>query len=115
MFHRIALGTLFALTTLGLPSNRSAAAEPEPEDLQVAYRTVKIDGVNIFYREAGPKDAPAILLLHGFPSSSHMFRNLIPRLADKIPRRRAGFPGIRPELRPARRQIRVHIRTISPT
>ena len=49
---------------------------------QVAHRTVKIDGLDIFYREAGPKDAPTILLLHGFPTSSHMFRNLIPALAD---------------------------------
>ena len=48
-----------------------------------SYRTVKIDGIDIFYREAGPQHAPTILLLHGFPSSSHMFRNLIPLLADK--------------------------------
>src|SRR5262249_8345165 len=46
------------------------------------YRTATIDGLNIFYREAGPTDAPALLLLHGFPSSSRMFRNLIPQLAD---------------------------------
>ena len=46
------------------------------------YRTARIDGLNIFYREAGPKDAPVVLLLHGFPSSSRMFRNLIPQLAD---------------------------------
>lgn len=47
----------------------------------VQYRTVKTKGLDIFYREAGPKDAPVVLLLHGFPSSSHMFRDLIPRLA----------------------------------
>jgi pimeloyl-ACP methyl ester carboxylesterase len=47
------------------------------------YRTVEADGVEIFYREAGPADAPVLLLLHGFPSSSHMFRELIPRLATK--------------------------------
>lgn len=45
------------------------------------YRTVEADGVEIFYREAGPADAPVLLLLHGFPSSSHMFRELMPRLA----------------------------------
>lgn len=50
----------------------------------VAYRTVKIDNLDIFYREAGPKDATTILLLHGFPTSSHMFRNLIPALADEF-------------------------------
>src|SRR5437762_5100652 len=49
----------------------------------VFYRTLNIEGLEIFYREAGPRDAPTVLLLHGFPSSSHMFRNLIPLLADK--------------------------------
>ena len=48
----------------------------------VFHRRLVVDGVEIFYREAGPPDAPPALLLHGFPSSSHMFRNLIPLLAD---------------------------------
>lgn len=48
------------------------------------YRTASIDGLDIFYREAGPADAPTIVLLHGFPSSSHMFRDLIPQLATKF-------------------------------
>lgn len=47
------------------------------------YHNVTIEGQNVFYREAGPKDASTIVLLHGFPSSSHMFRDLIPRLADR--------------------------------
>ena len=46
------------------------------------HRTVTIDGLDIFYREAGPKEAPTVLLLHGFPISSQMFRNLIPALSD---------------------------------
>lgn len=50
----------------------------------VTFRKVNVDGINIFYREAGPKDAPTILLLHGFPTASHMFRDLIPRLADRF-------------------------------
>jgi pimeloyl-ACP methyl ester carboxylesterase len=49
----------------------------------VFYRTLNVEGLEIFYREAGPRDAPTVLLLHGFPSSSHMLRNLIPMLADK--------------------------------
>ena len=59
----------------------------------VDYRTVAIDGVNVFYREAGPKDAPVLLLLHGFPTSSQMFRNLIPRLADRYHVIAPDYPG----------------------
>lgn len=57
------------------------------------YRTAKVDGLDIFYREAGPKDAPVLLLLHGFPSSSHMFRELIPRLADRYRVIAPDYPG----------------------
>ena len=46
------------------------------------HKTAKVGDLDIFYREAGPADAPAILLLHGFPTSSQMFRGLIPALAD---------------------------------
>lgn len=49
----------------------------------VHHRTVSIDGLEVFYREAGPQGAPVILLLHGYPTSSHMFRHLIPALADQ--------------------------------
>src|ERR1700722_12973703 len=50
----------------------------------IAYRTANVDGFNIFYREAGAPDAPKLLLLHGFPSAGHMFRDLIPLLADRL-------------------------------
>lgn len=49
--------------------------------MQVQHQTVAVDGLDIFYREAGPRNAPGVLLLHGFPSSSFMFRHLIPELA----------------------------------
>jgi hypothetical protein len=62
----------------GAPASKSAAAAMPVTH----HRTATIDGVKIFYREAGPSDAPAVLLLHGFPTSSHMFRNPIPALAD---------------------------------
>jgi pimeloyl-ACP methyl ester carboxylesterase len=57
------------------------------------YRTVSVDGVDIFYREAGRKDAPVLLLLHGFPSSSRMFRDLIPQLSDKYRVIAPDYPG----------------------
>jgi pimeloyl-ACP methyl ester carboxylesterase len=50
---------------------------------KVSYNKVNIDGLDIFYREAGPKNAPVLLLLHGFPTSSHMFRNILPELSDR--------------------------------
>jgi pimeloyl-ACP methyl ester carboxylesterase len=70
--------------------NQPAQAE---EASRVTYHTVKVDGVNLFYREAGDPAEPAILLLHGFPSSSHMFRNLIPKLAAKHHVIAPDYPG----------------------
>ena len=52
--------------------------------LATAYRTAQVEGLNIFYREAGNRGAPVVLLLHGFPTSSHMFRDLMPLLADRF-------------------------------
>ena len=57
------------------------------------YRTIQVDGVDVFYREAGPDHAPALLLLHGFPTSSHMFRELIPLLADRYRVIAPDYPG----------------------
>ena len=59
----------------------------------VKYRTVTIEDVEIFYREAGNPDRPTLLLLHGFPTSSHMFRNLIPALADQYHLVAPDYPG----------------------
>jgi pimeloyl-ACP methyl ester carboxylesterase len=59
----------------------------------VRYRTADVDGFKIFYREAGPADAPKLLLLHGFPSAGHMFRDLIPPLADRFHMVAPDLPG----------------------
>jgi pimeloyl-ACP methyl ester carboxylesterase len=59
----------------------------------VFYRTAKVDGLSIFYREAGPKDAPAILLLHGLPSSSRMYEPLFSRIADRYRLIAPDYPG----------------------
>lgn len=65
------------------PETRSAADQPAGGPAGVHHRHVTVQGVSVFYREAGPADAPAVLLLHGFGASSHMFRDLIPRLAGQ--------------------------------
>src|SRR4051812_2349515 len=57
------------------------------------YKTIKVNGLDIFYREAGPTNAPTLLLLHGFPTSSHMFRNLMPALADRYHLVAPDYPG----------------------
>lgn len=73
-------------------SGPSQATETSPMPV-THYRTAKIDGIDIFYREAGPADAPVVLLLHGFPTSSHMFRNLIPQLASRYHVIAPDYPG----------------------
>lgn len=80
----LVLALAFAFATLALPAQ---AAEP------TQHKTITIDGVEIFYREAGPANAPTILLLHGFPTSSHMFRNLIPALSDRYHLVAPDYPG----------------------
>jgi len=61
----------------------AAEVEAQVQRSDTHHRTIQVDGVELFYREAGPPDAPVVVLLHGFPTSSHMFRDLIPALADR--------------------------------
>lgn len=61
--------------------------------MKTRYEFIQVDDVEVFYREAGPSDAPVILLLHGFPSASHMFRDLIPLLADRFRLIAPDLPG----------------------
>jgi pimeloyl-ACP methyl ester carboxylesterase len=68
-------------------------AEPQGNGTRIIYRTVTIDGVSIFYREAGRRDAQTLLLLHGFPSSSRMFDPLFERLADQYHLVAPDYPG----------------------
>src|SRR5437016_2618746 len=74
--------------------------------IMIGYRNTLVDGNKIFYREGGSKDAPTILLLHGFPTSSHMFRNLIPVLAEKYHVVAPDLPGFGFSDSPDRKQFR---------
>jgi pimeloyl-ACP methyl ester carboxylesterase len=94
----VTLGSLAAASmALGTPGASQAApahqAAALPSSSVIHYRTAKVEGLDIFYREAGPKDAPTVLLLHGFPSSSFQYRNLIPALADRYHVIAPDFPG----------------------
>jgi pimeloyl-ACP methyl ester carboxylesterase len=85
---RLAFAAFMALALLQAPARG--------EDLMkhpTLYRTTKVDGLSIFYREAGPSDAPTLLLLHGFPSSSRMFEPLFARLSDRYHLVAPDYPG----------------------
>jgi pimeloyl-ACP methyl ester carboxylesterase len=81
---------LTAMTNSTLLEDRGTASGRLP---RVFYRSVKVEGFNLFYREAGPPDAATVVLLHGFPSSSHMFRDLIPVLAKECHVIAPDYPG----------------------
>lgn len=85
-----------ALLSFPLSSEASATAEPPPptaERPMTTHHRIAVDGTELFYREAGPKGAPVVVLLHGLPSSSHMFRELMPLLADRYRVIAPDYPG----------------------
>lgn len=85
--HRFVIALIFlAVSVAGL-------AVVQAQDTRVTYKTVKIDGLDIFYREAGSRANPTVLLLHGFPTSSQMFRNLMPLLAARYHVVAPDYPG----------------------
>jgi pimeloyl-ACP methyl ester carboxylesterase len=106
MIRKLGFGAAAAFTSLlialagdapnsfaGSQKQTSPPLERSAPESQVRYRTTEIDGLEIFYREAGSPDAPTLLLLHGFPTSSHMFRDLIPALADEYHLIAPDYPG----------------------
>jgi pimeloyl-ACP methyl ester carboxylesterase len=86
-------------------SCHALAVETSHKASDIHYRSVTVQGVRIFYREAGPRDAPTVLLLHGFPSSSFMFRNLIPLLARDFHVIAPDYPGFGQSDSPPRDQF----------
>jgi pimeloyl-ACP methyl ester carboxylesterase len=96
--RRSALGLVAGTAGLAIAPSQDVKADerdaiPDFDQLTTRHRTVTIGELEIFYREAGPKHAPPILLLHGFPTSSHMFRHLIAALADRYRVVAPDYPG----------------------
>ena len=84
---------MFRISVMLVSFAFASAPAPAADAPKVLHKTVKVGDLDIFYREAGPKDAPAVLLLHGFPTSSQMFRNLMPLLADRYRVIAPDYPG----------------------
>jgi pimeloyl-ACP methyl ester carboxylesterase len=102
------LAAAMGLVSLAAPSPLVAqprtVSAPPPAPV-THHRTAKVDGLEIFYREAGPVGAPVVVLLHGFPTSSRMFRNLIPALADRYHVIAPDYPGFGQSATPDRAQF----------
>ncbi|MGI9206311.1 MAG: alpha/beta fold hydrolase [Woeseiaceae bacterium] len=89
IINKMLVGLTFLMFGVAIAGSEAAAANA----FGISYRTVEVDGVEIFYREAGNPERPTLLLLHGFPTSSHMFRDLIPRLANEYHLVALDYPG----------------------
>lgn len=99
-----AVTLLTCVAGLGSAPARAEMA-PQATAKVTHYRAATIDGVRLFYREAGPSDGPVVLLLHGFPTSSHMFRNLIPALSGRYRVIAPDYPGFGQSAAPDHRQF----------
>ncbi|EJL33895.1 putative hydrolase or acyltransferase of alpha/beta superfamily [Caulobacter sp. AP07] len=93
------------LAAIALADPAAAGGGKTAEAAKVHYRRQVVGEVDVFYREAGPKDAPVILLLHGFPTSGHMFRDLIPHLAGRYRVIAPDLPGFGQTKAPPRGQF----------
>ena len=99
MLRSIKMATIVSIAVTGMFMARCAAPQvsetvaEQPAPQPTFHRTIEVEGLEIFYREAGPENAPTILLLHGYPTSSHMFRNLIRDLSDQYHLLAPDYPG----------------------
>jgi pimeloyl-ACP methyl ester carboxylesterase len=114
------VGTLAALATSSpLFAETSSSADQIAMNTSniptIKLQTVDADGIKIFYREAGPADGPVLLLLHGYPTSSHMFRHLIPRLASSFRLIAPDLPGFGFTEVPAERQYQYTFANVAVT
>src|ERR1039458_3759490 len=90
--HFIETGIAVTFAT-AVPPAEAQRKQEKPMMTRTYIRRIQADGVKVFYREAGPPDAPVVLLLHGFPTSSFQYRELIPRLSDRYRVLAPDLPG----------------------
>jgi len=93
LFRHIAAAALGVVLAAPLPALARDTPPSAAADAAVHYRSIRVNGFDIFYREAGPRDAPVVVLLHGFPASSFMYRDLIPKLAARYHVIAPDYPG----------------------
>lgn len=93
IIRNVTIALALNLCVVAMNANAQSTKQITGKAYPTMYRTVQIEGLDIFCREAGRRDAPTILLLHGFPTSSHMFRNLIPMLSDEFHLVAPDYPG----------------------
>jgi pimeloyl-ACP methyl ester carboxylesterase len=101
------------LLRVALAFSALLVASPVLADDAIRYKSANVEGTRVFYREAGRTAAPTIVLLHGFPSSSHMFRNLIPALQDRYHVIAPDYPGFGHSDAPDRTQFRYSFATLT--
>src|SRR5260221_12277697 len=108
---RMVLVVSLMLAIFQLPAH--AQGKERPLKHSTVYRTIQVDGLSIFYREAGPKDAPTVLLLHGLPSSSRMFEPLFTRLGGEFHMVAPDYPGFGHSDAPSPKQFQYTFESIA--
>jgi pimeloyl-ACP methyl ester carboxylesterase len=115
MMRTLSAAVAMTVLTMARPGMARAGDPPSLARPPVVHRTVKVGDLDIFYREAGPKGAPSVLLLHGFPTSSQMYRNLIPALADRYHVVAPDYPGFGHSSMPPREKFAYNFDNLAKT
>src|SRR5688572_8628940 len=117
-YPAISMLVIVGAMSAAIPTAALAEAQPRvvrADSAVTRHRTANVDGIDIFYREAGAANAPAVLLLHGFPTSSHMFRKPDSGARSSLPRDRARLSGVRSERHTGPSRVHIQLRALCRT